>query len=96
MTAHVTYTHTVELPQRLIEGDDEKDLVITFTRTMMQLHAIQALARLYPCITKDDGLETTVSTRQKTDVFGRKEIIGTATAPCGTPGTCPATPKAQS
>lgn len=95
MTTHVTYIHTVELPQRLIEGDDEKDLVMTFTRTAVQLHALQALARLYPCITQVDGLQATVTMRQEKDVFGRLSAIGTAMSPCGTPGTCPATPKAR-
>jgi hypothetical protein len=95
VTTNVTYTHTIEYPQHLIDGDDEKDLVLTFTRTMVQLQAIQTLARLYPCITKVDGLQTTVQTRQETDPFGRIDIIGTATASCGTPGTCPATPKAR-
>jgi hypothetical protein len=95
VTTHVTYTHTVELPQRLIEGDEDNDFVMTFSRTAVQLQALQALARMYPCITQTDGLEATVTMRQEKDVFSRLSVIGTATSPCGTPGTCPATPKAR-
>ncbi|PPS89510.1 hypothetical protein [Streptomyces sp. MH60] len=89
MTTHVSSAHTIELPQRLIDGDP-KD----FLRVMVRIHALQTLARVYPCTSRSDS-QITVETREESDAFQRTDIIGTASAPCGAPETCPATRKAR-
>lgn len=95
MTTTATFTHCVEYPQSLLEGDDEKDLVLTFTRTMVRLHAIQVLARLYPCVSATDDVQVTTTIKRQVDPFNRTTLVGIASAPCSAPDTCPTTRKAR-
>ncbi|MEV7675154.1 hypothetical protein [Streptomyces sp. NPDC088752] len=88
MTTTFVSTHSFEYPQELIQGDEEKDLVLTFTRTMARIHALQALTRLYPCLSATDDVQIDTALKRQVDTFGRITIVGIASAPCATPSTC--------
>ncbi|MEU9405643.1 hypothetical protein AB0E08_08050 [Streptomyces sp. NPDC048281] len=96
MTTTSISTHSFECPQPLIRGDEEKNLVLTFTRTMARIQALQALTRLYPCLTATDDVQIDTALRREVDIFGRITIIGIASAPCGTPETCSETRRVNS
>lgn len=84
MSTTATITHSIEYPLSLCEDDPED-----FARAVVRLHALQALGRLYPCTSKTDDLQVTLTTRRTTDPFGRVELTGIATALCSNPSACP-------